>query len=81
MIGGCPRLGKRAWPRAILGAVPDLLASLAAPVAARLVARGDSVGVSESSTGNAEPTAMDDLVDAPLRGSIGQLLPRLVDAD
>jgi nicotinamide-nucleotide amidase len=31
--------------------VPELLASLAAPVAARLVARGDTVGVSESSTG------------------------------
>jgi nicotinamide-nucleotide amidase len=31
--------------------VPELLASLAAPVAARLVARGDTVAVSESSTG------------------------------
>jgi NAD-dependent deacetylase len=30
---------------------------------------------------NAEPTAMDDLADAVLRGSIGQILPRLVGAD
>jgi len=27
---------------------------------------------------NAQPTAMDDLADAPLRGPIGQILPRLV---
>jgi len=30
---------------------------------------------------NAEPTAMDDLADVVLRGSIGQVLPRLVGAD
>jgi NAD-dependent deacetylase len=30
---------------------------------------------------NAEPTAMDDLADAVLRGLIGQILPRLVGAD
>jgi NAD-dependent deacetylase len=30
---------------------------------------------------NAEATAMDDLADAVLRGSIGQILPRLVGAD
>jgi NAD-dependent deacetylase len=30
---------------------------------------------------NAEPTAMDDIADAVLRGSIGQILPRLVGAD
>ena len=30
---------------------------------------------------NAEPTAMDDLADVVLRGSIGHLLPRLVGAD
>jgi NAD-dependent deacetylase len=30
---------------------------------------------------NAEPTAMDDLADTVLRGSIGQILPRLVGAD
>ena len=43
------RQGGRA--RAILGGVPELLSGLAAPVAARLVARGDTVAVSESSTG------------------------------
>ena len=37
--------------RAILPAVPDLLASLAASVAARLVARRETVAISESSTG------------------------------
>src|SRR5262245_6363225 len=37
--------------RAILPAVPDLLASLAASVAARLMARRETVAVSESSTG------------------------------
>ena len=31
--------------------MPDLLASLASTVAARLVARGETVAVSESSTG------------------------------
>jgi NAD-dependent deacetylase len=30
---------------------------------------------------NAEPTAMDELADAVLRGAIGQILPRLVGAD
>ena len=30
---------------------------------------------------NAQPTAMDDLADAVLRGAIGQILPRLVAAD
>jgi NAD-dependent deacetylase len=30
---------------------------------------------------NAEPTAMDDIADAVLRGGIGQILPRLVGAD
>ena len=30
---------------------------------------------------NAEPTAMDDLADAVLRGSIGQVLPHLVGTD
>ena len=30
---------------------------------------------------NAEPTAMDDVADAVLRGAIGQILPRLVAAD
>ena len=30
---------------------------------------------------NAEPTAMDDLADAVLRGAIGQILPHLVGAD
>jgi len=30
---------------------------------------------------NAEPTAMDDIADAVLRGSIGHILPRLVGAD
>ena len=30
---------------------------------------------------NAESTAMDDLADVVLRGSIGQVLPRLVGAD
>lgn len=30
---------------------------------------------------NAEPTAMDDLADAVLRGSIGKILPRLVGTD
>ena len=30
---------------------------------------------------NAEPTAMDDIADAVLRGAIGQILPRLVAAD
>jgi nicotinamide-nucleotide amidase len=34
-----------------LSAVPDLLASLAAPVAARLMARRETVAVSESSSG------------------------------
>jgi NAD-dependent deacetylase len=29
---------------------------------------------------NAEPTEMDDLADAVLRGSIGEILPRLVGA-
>lgn len=43
------RQGGRA--HAILGGVPELLSGLAAPVAARLVARGDTVAVSESSTG------------------------------
>ena len=51
MIGARPRPGKGATAHAILGAVPELLSSLAAPVAARLVARGDTVAVSESSTG------------------------------
>src|SRR4029453_1927974 len=37
--------------RAILPAVPDLLASLAASVAPRLLARRETVAVSESSTG------------------------------
>jgi nicotinamide-nucleotide amidase len=37
--------------RVILPAVPDLLASLAASVAARLVARRETIAVSESSTG------------------------------
>ncbi len=30
---------------------------------------------------NAEPTAMDDIADAVLRGGIGHILPRLVGAD
>jgi PncC family amidohydrolase len=37
--------------RAILAPVPDLLASLAAPVAARLVARRETIAVAESSAG------------------------------
>jgi PncC family amidohydrolase len=55
MIGGPGRGGKS---RAILGAVPDLLASLAAPVAARLVARRETVAVSESSTGGLVSAAL-----------------------
>ena len=55
MIGGAGRHGKS---RAILGAVPDLLASLAAPVAARLVARRETVAVSESSTGGLVSAAL-----------------------
>jgi nicotinamide-nucleotide amidase len=46
-----PRARQGGRAHAILGAVPELLSSLAAPVAARLVARGDTVAVSESSTG------------------------------
>jgi nicotinamide-nucleotide amidase len=55
MIGAGGRGGKS---RAILGAVPDLLASLAAPVAARLVARRETVAVSESSTGGLVSAAL-----------------------
>lgn len=44
--------------RAILAAVPDLLASLAASVAARLVARRETVAVSESSTGGLVSAAL-----------------------
>ena len=46
-----PRTRQGGRAHAILGAVPELLSSLAEPVAARLVARGDTVAVSESSTG------------------------------
>jgi nicotinamide-nucleotide amidase len=55
MIGG-PGRGHKS--RAILGAVPDLLASLAAPVAERLLARRETVAVSESSTGGLVSAAL-----------------------
>jgi nicotinamide mononucleotide (NMN) deamidase PncC len=50
--------------------VPDLLASLAASVAARLMARRETVAVSESSTGGLISAALE-LLDACIQQAGG----------